>query len=134
MDIEADAVATLDKRTGEAKPYGKIDEKLFPSEAFDEAIELTAGMPYSARGNIKITVADQTDKNEEAQQAEQSVETVDMIDSDEYKAIVGRYSDEKAKLNYALINKDFIQFAAKSKTVSDMALGKALPTTACSSG
>jgi hypothetical protein len=43
-----------------------------------------------------------------------------MADSDEYMAIVERYSDEKGKLNYQLMNKDFIQFASKSKTVSKM--------------
>ena len=40
--------------------------------------------------------------------------------SPEYAAIVDRYSDEKGKLNFQLMNKDFIQFTAKSKTVSDM--------------
>ena len=40
--------------------------------------------------------------------------------STEYKAIVERYSDEKGRMNYQLMNKEFIQFASKSKTVSDL--------------
>ena len=51
---------------------------------------------------------------------------MDMVNSDEYKAIVERYSDEKDKLNYTLMNKDFIKFASKSKTVEDMVKNSAL--------
>ena len=118
LDVEATAAATLDKGTGEAVPYGKIDEELFPTEAFEEAIELTSGMPYSGRRNIKIDVSKYVEKTEEPE----AEETVDITESDEYKAIIERYTDEKGKLNYALMNKDFIQFASKSKTVADMVI------------
>jgi len=126
LDMDAIAVATLDKRTGEAIPYGKFDEKFFPSETFDEAIDLTSGLPYSNRSNIKVDVTNQPDKSEEAEQPEQTAESINMIDSDEYAAIVERYSDEQGKINYVLMNKDFIQFAAKSKTVSTMVANKSL--------
>lgn len=128
LDMEESAVATLDRRTGAAVPYGKSDEKLFPPEAFYEAVALTAGLPYSTRGNVKINVSERVAKEEEAwrEPDEQPIEVVDMTNSDEYKAIVEKYSDEKGRLNYTLMNKDFIQFAAKSKTVSDMAANKAL--------
>ena len=112
---EASVAATLDKSTGEPGPYGKIDETLFPIEAFEEAMELTLGMPYSGRQNIKIDVSKYTEKVEEPEQ-----EIIDMVNSDEYQTIIERYSDEKGKLNYALMNKDFIKFASKSKTVADM--------------
>lgn len=121
LDAEAAAVATVDKRTGEAVAYGNFDEVLFPGEAFEEAIELTAGLPYSSRGNIKLAVQEQPEAEEEI-----APEKPDMVESDEYRAIVERYSDEKGRLNYALMNKDFIQFAAKSKVVADMAANKAL--------
>lgn len=39
LDTEATAAATIDKSIGEPVPYGKIDEILFPIEAFEEAIE-----------------------------------------------------------------------------------------------
>ena len=48
-----------------------------------------------------------------------------MVDSDEYKAIVDRYSDETGKVNFALMNRDFMQFAAKSKSVSELMGGGA---------
>lgn len=122
LDSDQSAVCTLDKRSGDMIPYGKVDERLFPMEAFDEAFELTVGLPYSGRDNIKITPRDieVEDVVEEA-----PPEQVDMTLSPEYIAIVERYSDEKGKLNYQLMNKDFIQFAAKSTTVADMVAAKA---------
>ncbi|MDR0197176.1 MAG: hypothetical protein LBI36_03020 [Oscillospiraceae bacterium] len=116
LDKDVSAVCTIDRRTGETKPYGKVDGKLFPIEAFDEALEMTSGMPYSARGNISLDVS----KYEPPKSEVLPEEETDMVDSDEYNAITERYSDEKGKLNYALMNKDFMQFAAKSKTVSEM--------------
>ena len=117
LDRDVSAVATIDKRTGEPVAYGKVDPVLFPMEAFDEAIELLEGLPYTSRGNIAIHVVEQTAAEDVA---EQPPEKVDMVGSDEYKAIIDRYSDETGRLNYQLMNKDFIQFAAKSKTVADM--------------
>lgn len=117
LDQEAVAVATVDKRTGEAIPYKIFDEKLFPVEALDEAIEMTTGLPYSSRGNIKITV---TDTNQEEDVTDLDIEDIDMVDSPEYQALIEQYCDEKGKLNYMLMNRDFIKFASKSKVVSEM--------------
>jgi hypothetical protein len=110
-------VATIDKRSGEAIIDPKTDLTLFPLDAFCEAEDLTSGLPYSARGKISVQVSAKADA-EEIEQCEP--EKIDMVDSDEYKAIVDRYSDERGKMNYQLMNKDFIQFASKSKTVSEM--------------
>ena len=123
LDKDAAAVISIDRRTGEGVPYGKIDETLFPEEAVSEAISLTSGMAYSARGKLKVTA--QTDIKEPDEVEETDVEKIDMVGSEEYTAIIERYSDEKGKLNYSLMNKDFIQFAGKSKTVSTMAENKA---------
>ena len=123
MDCDKSAVYTIDKRTGESVPYGVIDEELFPPEAFDEAIEQVIGLPYSARGNIKISVFEQVLQDDVIEDAPE--DQVDMTLSPEYAAIIERYSDEKGKLNYQLMNKDFIQFASKSKVVSDMAANRA---------
>lgn len=125
LDQDVTAVATIDKRSGETIPYGKMDETLFPLEAFDEAAELLMGLPYSARGNISVKIVE-TPATEKADlqllelTQEQESPKENMVESDEYKAIVERYSDEKGKLNYQLMNKDFIQFASRSKTVSEM--------------
>ena len=112
------AVCTIDKRTSEMSPYGKFDEEMFPADAFDEAFELTNSLPYSARGNIKLSALEIAQPEDVAENA--PAEQVDMTLSPEYKAIVERYCDEKGKLNYTLMNKDFIQFASKSKVVSNL--------------
>jgi len=112
--------------------FPKIDESLFPAEAFDEALELVAGLPYSARGKLAFRiqteaepedVVDEAGKESEEGAAPPSAPTSqqhDMTHSAEYRAIVERYADQNGKLNYALMNKDFIQFAAKSKVVASM--------------
>ena len=117
IDQEASAVCTIDRR-GELIAFKKYDEALFPPEAFDEALELTRGLPYSARGNIKVTpvqIEEDIDVVEDS-----PADQVDMTLSPEYRALIDRYSDERGQLNHALMNKDFIQFAARSKVVGDM--------------
>jgi len=123
MDCDKTAVFTIDKRTGDPVPYADIDLEIFPEEALEEAIELTVGLPYSARGGIKITVFEEPQQDDVQEDAPKT--QVDMTLSPEYTAIVERYSDEKGKLNYQLMNKDFIQFASKSKVVGDMAANRA---------
>ena len=117
IDCDQSAVSTIDKRTGDLLPYRDFDEDLFPPEAFDEAYELTEGLPYSARGLVRL-VPTQLEADDVVEEA--PPEQVDMTLSPEYQAIVERYSDEDGKLNYTLMNKDFIQFAAKSRTVAEM--------------
>jgi len=126
LDVDASGVVTLDKRTGDLIPYGPLDVALFPAEAFDEAVELTSGLPFSARGNIKVDIKAYQSEQAEPEPEEQE-EIADMVESDEYLAIIDRYSDEKGKINYALMNKDFMQFAAKSKIVSEMLASKTQP-------
>jgi len=112
------AVCTIDKRSSDMVPYGSFDESLFPMEAFDEAFELTSSLPYSARGNIKLVEIEEIEPDDVHEEA--PAEQVDMTLSPEYIAIVERYCDERGELNYALMNKDFIQFAARSKVVANM--------------
>jgi len=117
LDCESSGVATIDKRSGEPVPYSSYDESLFPYEAFTEAIDLTVGLPFSARGKISLNISCDA---EEEDIVEEEVNKTDMTLSDEYAAIVERYSDEKGKMNYQLMNRDFMSFAAKSKVVSEM--------------
>ena len=120
LDSDETAVFTIDRRTGEAVPYGPHNKaKLFPEEAVQEALELIQGLPYSARGKIEVKGFSALPAEPE-DVTEDLADAVDMVDSDEYQAIVSRYSDEKGKLNYTLMNKDFIQFAAKSKVAGEM--------------
>ena len=119
MDVEASATFTIDRRSGEATAYGNYDGALFPSEAIFEAQEATAGLPYTARGKIKVTITEQPATGAD-DVLETDTEQVDMVTSDEYAALIARYADEDGKLNYALLNKDFIQFASRSTVVGQM--------------
>ena len=124
LDADAAGIFTVDKRTGLAIPYGDVDKELFPQEAVDEALELTLRLPFSSRGKIKVSVSEESREQEDVTVDEP--EAADMVDSDEYNAVVDRYSDEKGKVNYRLMNKDFIQFASKSKMVGEL-VGKQAP-------
>ena len=125
LDEDASAVFTIDKRTGDALPFGKYDDTLFPDQAVLEALELTSGLPYSARGKLKVSTFSSDEAIEADDVAETEKEKVDMVGSEEYQSLTKRYTNEKGKINYTLMNKDFIQFAAKSKVVSEMVLARA---------
>lgn len=118
LDQDAAAVFTIDRRTGDATPYGDYDQYLFPPEAVAETQELTSGLPYTARGKIRITVFTEPSDSDDVLDTE--VEKVDMVTSPEYEALVERFSDEQGRLNYALMNKDFMHFASKSTVVGQM--------------
>ena len=124
MDVDATAMFTIDRRTGEPTPYGIYDTDLFPTEAVFEAQELTSGLPYTARGKIKVNVTEYATSGDD-DVLDTDADKVDMVDSPEYAAIIARYSGEDGKLNYALMNKDFIQFTSKSTIVGDMIARKA---------
>ena len=87
------------------------------SDAAKEAFELTLGLPYSARGKVKAVFVAATDEDEAVSE---TTPEYNMIESGEYKAWVAAYIGADFKMNYAKLNKDMIQFAAKNKTVAQM--------------
>jgi len=124
-DKELTAFAEIDKRSGEIAEGGKFSAEIFPFEAFEEAIELLAGLPYSARGKVKILIDDSHDDAEIEVPEDEAPGTHDsdianIMDSDEFLAITGMYSDVNGKMNYQLLNKQFIQFAARDKSVNKL--------------
>ena len=122
-DQNATMFAEVDKRTGDIIIDGRVDQNLFPYAAFDEAIDILAGLPYSARGKVKIMATDDVDEEEictDCKEGEAPPSACQMLESDEFKALIDRFSDENGKLNYALMNKQFMQFAQTSKVVSEM--------------
>lgn len=120
-DQDVTVFAEVDKRTGDIIIDGKVDQNLFPYASFDEAMDLLAGLPYSARGKVKIMVSDEVEDDEVCTDAGADLPSAaQMLESDEFKAIVDRFSDESGKLNYALMNKQFMQFAQSSKVVGEM--------------
>jgi len=122
-DKEAFIFAEINKRSGEILP--EVFTNDFPAEAFEEAVELLTGMPYSARGKVKIAVSEAVDAQEIEVPEDEAPGThedplANAADSDEFIAITGMYTDISGRMNYPLMNKQFIQFVAKNKTVSKM--------------
>ena len=116
-DRSQPAIATIDKRSGKCVPYKKYDANDFPDEAFNEAIELTQGLPYGKKSALRVQVENAASEEIEEPVAVQEIAT---IDSMEYQAVVDAFTDKKGMLSYELINKDFIKMAKKSKAVSKM--------------
>ena len=117
-DVDQPGIASISKTSGEAIPSANTPEDLYPKEAFQEAIKLTAGMPYKKRGGVRLDKK----KVKEVKPAanEEPLEEEVFIDSDEYQALVDHYTDKNGKLSYELINRDLIRFAHSSKTVRTM--------------
>jgi hypothetical protein len=124
-DQEATAFAEIDKRTGEVVLDPLSEAVPMLQEGFEEAQELLAGLPYSARGKVRIQVSQECDADEITEEEADKVTADCMVASDEFKAIIDRYSDENGKINYTLMNKQFIQFASSSSVVRDMVGKKA---------
>ncbi|MCL2708516.1 MAG: hypothetical protein FWF03_05295 [Defluviitaleaceae bacterium] len=134
-DRSETAFAVIDKRTGEFLPDKRTDSAIFPDSAFEEALSELAGLPYSSRGKVLIAVSNESDSNEiTAPELEETADEAKLdgisqaarvFFSDEFAAITERFADENGKLNYQLMNKQFIQFASGSKVVSEMCGKKA---------
>ena len=124
-DRNETAFVELDKRSGGVVPNPRNIAEFFPEEAFEEAVEELLGLSYSARGKVKIETSETIEAGEievpedEAPGAHEDV-TANVVDSDEFAAIIDMYSDGTGKLNFQLMNKQFIQFASRNKTVSEM--------------
>ena len=126
-DATQPGVATISKTSGEPIISANTPADLYPAEAFEEAIKLTAGMPYHKQGKPKV-VAQDLENNEELEevaveeepQVEEKHEADSMVDSVEYLAILHAYTDKKGKLSYDHISKEMIQFAHSSEMVGRM--------------
>ena len=108
-------IASISKTSGEAIPADNTPKKLFPPEAFNEAISLTSGMPYRRLGSVQFKGIDIEEPKEEETLPEEAI-----IDSAEYQKIIDRYTDKTGKLSYTLLNKDMIKVAHSSSIVRKM--------------
>ena len=122
-DSTQPGIASISKTSGEAIPAANTPKKLFPQEAFNEAITLTAGLPYKKQGSVKIkdgrvlkAPAPKTAEPEEV-----------IVNSAEYLKVVEKYTDKTGKLSYDLLNKDMIRFAHSSSIVRKMVEEAAKP-------
>lgn len=120
-DSKQPGIASISKTSGKAIPAKNCPAKLFPEDAFDEAIQLTIGMPYTKKKAAKF---DGKKVEEIVDTSKDVLEEEVLIDDKDYKAIVKAYTDKKGKLSYELLNKDLIQFAHRSKKVQEMIADK----------
>ena len=111
-DATQPGIASISKTSGEPIPSANTSADLYPVEAFKEAMELTAGMPYRKQGKPKPVLIEVPE--------EEVPEVEVVVDSSEYQAVVDAYTDKNGKLSYALLNKDLIQFVHRSSVARRM--------------
>ena len=116
-------IASISKTSGEAILTANTPKKLYPPEAFEEAMSLTAGMPYKKQGAVQLKGTPA--KEEEPAPAEEILPEEVIVDSAEYQKIVEKYTDKNGRLSYALLNKDMIKFAQSSSVVRKMIADRA---------
>lgn len=120
-DAAQPGIASISKTSGEPIPTANTSKKLYPQEAFAEAIALTAGLPYKKQGNVQLKgrpAAEEPAAEEPV--PEELVEEEAVADSTEYGKIVEKYTDKNGKLSYDLLNRDMIKFAHSSSRVRKM--------------
>ena len=116
-DSAQPGIASISRKSGEPIPTKNTSKKLFPQKAFEEAIALTAGLPYRRQGGVKLR--GDVDFIEEPAVKEETVDEI-IVDSADYQKIVEAYTDKNGKLSYELLNKDMIKFAHSSSIVRKM--------------
>lgn len=117
-DTPQPGLALLNHRTGEPDIAPNTPVDLFPLEAFQEALTLTSGMPYSRRGRVKL----QDSAPEPMTDLEAAPEQEDLatVSSADYAAVVKAYTNRKGELSYELLNKALIQAAHSNPYVAEM--------------
>jgi hypothetical protein len=130
-----EATFTINKRDGEFLPYrlenafSLGDDSI--SAALKEAALATRSMPFGLRGPVMYTADKSAEDIDAAGEAEAEKDVTKdekfVVLSSAYKSILAKYTDKKGKFSYALMNKDMIQFASRSKIVADMIAAKIDP-------
>ena len=115
-DSAQPGIASISKTSGDAIPAANNPKKLYPKEAFQEAIALTAGLPYKKQGSVRLKGLPVVEEPVSVEAAEEEA----VVDSAEYQKIVDKYTDKDGKLSYDLLNKDMIKFAHSSSIVRKM--------------
>lgn len=118
-DAEQPGIASISKTSGKAIPAANCPLDKYPPEAFEEAVKLTAGMPYKKRGSVRLDRKAVKEEVPDVPAAEETEEEI-VIDSREYQKLVDNYTDKNGKLSYELLNRDLIRFAHSSKVVRAM--------------
>ena len=112
------ATFTINKRDGSCVPYGKVDTSVFTEAVVNEVLELTKGLPYRRLGKItKVHLDAPCEETSTEHEVEDDKVDIDIISSKEYAAFIEMYSDKKGRFSHQLMNKELMQFAAKSGVV-----------------
>ena len=115
------AVFTINKRDGSCVPYGKVATEIFTKTVISEALEATKGLPYRRLGTITKVYDDiHSDETPAELDIEDEKAAIDVLASAEYKEFIAQYTDKNGKFSYQLMNKECIQFAARSSVVKRM--------------
>ncbi|MCX5952261.1 MAG: hypothetical protein NTZ40_01935 [Cyanobacteria bacterium] len=133
QDSAQPGLALLNRNSGQADLAAHTPADLFPQEAFDEALELTAGLPYSSRGPVRSPAAVAGSAVAEAAAAatattaapsplaeDHTPEELATVNSADYAAIVKAYTNKKGEISYELLNKALIQAARSNPYVAEM--------------
>ena len=113
------AVFTVNKRDGLCVPYGKVNSEVFTDKVINEALERTTGLPYKRLGKInKVHPDNKCDEGLIEHETDDEKSDIDVMASKEYIEFVAQYTDKHNKFSYQLMNKELMQFAARSNIVS----------------
>lgn len=129
-DASQPGLALLNRQSGTPDPAHNTPNDLYPLEAFQEALDLTAGLPYSSRGPVRSPGTVSSPAGEDASlppelTEEAPAEAVATVSSADYAAIVKAYTNKKGELSYELLNKALIQAARSNPFVTTMLANKA---------
>jgi hypothetical protein len=129
-DTAQPGLALLNHQSGQPDPAANTPAALFyPLEAFQEALELTSGLPYSSRGPVRspaavpgapaAAVVDAPAASPELAEEPSSADLA-TVNSADYQAIVKAYTNKKGEISYELLNKALIQAARSNPYVSEL--------------
>jgi len=128
-DTAQPGLALLNHQSGQPEPAANTPAALYPLEAFQEALELTSGLPYSSRGPVRspgavtsTPVAAAASSPDAAPELAEEPSSADLatVNSADYQAIVKAYTNKKGELSYELLNKALIQAARSNPYVAEM--------------
>ena len=119
VGVKQPGIAEISKTSGEPIPAKRNPKNQYSLESFQEAIELTAGLPYSNQKPMKLNGRKAVEIQEPAASEAPAAEEA-LVDSEAYQKIVQHYTDKKGRLSYDLLNKEMIKSANSSSVVRKM--------------
>ena len=94
-------IASISKTSGDPILTVNTPKDLYPVEAFKEALRLTAGMPYSKRGQAKVQKETQAVVDAAPEPEEEVTPDDPVVDSRDYQKVVAKYTDKNGATQYS---------------------------------